>query len=390
MEERIQFLIEYKNGGKTVLDLARKYGISEKTAHKWLRRMREEGFSKTITPRSSLRKTPVERIDSGLEERIVGLRKQKPRWGGKKIAERLMNCHPEYGRIHASTVSRVLTRYGLVKKRKKSRVKNGGISTKSEVINECNEIWTIDFKGDFVLGNKSKCYPLTIQDFASRYLLCCHGFAEPKISLCIDTMDRVFTEYGLPKVIHSDNGSQFVSPGLGGLNKLSIWWIKQGIIPKRSRPRHPEENPRHERMHRELKAETTKPPKADFKYQQEAFDKFRDEYNNERPHEGIGMKLPKSLYVPSSRRYKNVMKLIEYSAQYDVQQCDKYGYLRLGRRKFHINLALSNEFVGIKAKNSEELELYFGPIKFAMINVKTGLATDLTKLPRRRKSIVKG
>src|SRR6185503_18695117 len=387
MEQQVQFFLEYKRGDRTIVDLSKKYGISRKTAYKWLTRFREEGYKCALIPRSRARKTPLKRIDSQLESRIVGLRQQKPRWGGKKIAELLMTKYPEYGKIHASTVNRVLTRHGLITPRKRSRVKYGGIHSVQEGKSESNDIWTIDFKGDFVLGNKLRCYPLTIQDFETRFLLCCHGLSEPKISKCIDIMDLVFTEFGLPRVIHSDNGTQFVSGGFGGLNMLSDWWIKQGIMPKRSRPRHPEENPRHERMHRELKAETAKPPKADFNQQQVAFNKFRYEYNCERPHEGIEMKTPASIYTPSNRAYNRKDKLDDYSELFDVQRANNTGAIKLGRRKFQLSLALRNEPIGIKLKTPNDVELYYGPIFLGEANLQTGGMIDRTKIPKRGKHI---
>lgn len=240
-----------------------------------------------------------------LEKEILKVKKEKPSWGTPKIREKILRQYPDVKPPAISTIHTILDKYGLVTKRKRRHYKAEG--TKLTNGKSPNELWCADYKGEFQLGSKEYCYPLAITDFNSRYLLACEGLSITKEQYAITVFERVFKEYGLPNAIRTDNGVPFSSvQALFGLSKLSVWWLRLGISIERIRPGNPQENGRHERMHLTLKKETTKPSGENFLQQQEKFDRFIDEYNNERPHQALDMRYPGEVYVPSNKEYKGL------------------------------------------------------------------------------------
>lgn len=283
MENRIQFLLTYKEGRYSLSELANQFNISRKTAYKWIKRCQSEGLVQLVKPRSTARKRPPESIQPHIAEVIIQLRKQYPTWGPKKLLSKLTRDHQDWKFPAISTVGLLLKKHGLIHKRRIKR-RSGAIHAPLADVIGPNQVWSADFKGQFKLKSKETCYPLTVMDSYSRYLLGCQGLFNPNTEHCMRVFDQLFQEYGLPAIIRTDNGPPFSAQTMGGLTPLTVWLIKLNIKPERIRPSHPEENGRHERMHRTLKAETTKPPGQTMLQQQETFDQFRQYYNYERPH----------------------------------------------------------------------------------------------------------
>jgi transposase InsO family protein len=309
MDARMQFISRLLEGDRMV-DLCQEYGISRKTGYKFLDRFKKEG---ALGLADRLKK-PINiphRTPEALERIVLKLRKTKPTWGPKKIKVKLEELHPGLIIPASSTIGDILKRNGCIEARRRRKKQNYFPSQLSQSTKP-NEIWCVDFKGHFRLRNGNYCYPLTITDHYSRYLIACEAFEDTKTETVFPAFEEAFRRYGVPSVIRSDNGSPFASIGLGGLSRLSAWWIRIGIRPERIEPGHPEQNGRHERMHRTLKQETTRPPGKNSLQQQELFDKFRRGYNHERPHEALDMKYPADLYQPSVRVYREELPDPDY------------------------------------------------------------------------------
>ncbi len=328
-------------------DLCREYGISRKTGHKIKARFEQLGtaglFDESRAPKHVPHKTRPE-----VEALVVAERRRHPTWGAKKLKDvlerRLGHALPA-----ASTLGDILTRQGLIEPRKR-RSRHTPTPTGLRVAHAPNDIWCVDYKGQFRLGDKSYCYPLTVTDQVSRFLAC-EGMPAISDGAAREAFHEIFRAYGLPTVMRSDNGTPFASVGLAGLTRLSAYWLRLGIVLERIRPAHPEENGRHERMHRTLKKETARPAQRNMLCQQERFDAFREEFNNERPHEALGMKRPAEIYVPSSRRYPTKLPDLSYPAHDDAVAVDRWGQIRIGRRKVHLSTALAGQRVGIREEN---------------------------------------
>ena len=330
----------------TVTELSQDFGISRATAYKWIHRYEDFGDDglkeKNRRPHKSPRKTPAK-----IEEAIVALRREKPRWGPKKIIKVLSKERPDITWPAPSTAGEVLKRHGMVKPRgKRRRWRHPG--TPPILATQANELWTVDFKGQFRLGDRSICYPLTIQDRWSRYVVVCHALKGPFLVDVKETMERAFREYGLPKRIRSDNGGPFVSRGIGGLTKLNVWWLGLGIEHERIEKGRPDQNGAHERMHRELKAETANPPAPDMPRQEILFDAFRQEYNYERPHEGIDQQLPGDLWVPSQRPYSLSLDQPDYPIFFERRKVDSSGHFKIRGKQYFISGALEGCTIGLK------------------------------------------
>ncbi|AFL53698.1 transposase InsO family protein [Sinorhizobium fredii] len=300
MEERLRFVARLPEG-EGMSDVCREFGISRKTGHKIFNRYKEDGLE-ALTDRSRRPVRHANQLPEPVEAMIVRLKKEKPHWGARKIRELLVKRLAGDVRVPSkSTVHAVLDRHGLVAHaRKRQRFRAEGTPLSQALMP--NDLWCADVKGEFKLGNGRYCYPLTVTDQASRYLLCCEAFESTRQPALFDAFRRLFAECGLPAAIRSDNGLPFASPnGLYNLSKLSVWWLRLGITLERIRPGRPQQNGQHERMHLTLKKEATRPPGRNILQQQARFDAFISESNTERPHEALEMKVPASLYVSSSR-----------------------------------------------------------------------------------------
>ena len=299
MDQRLQFVAEWMKGERTMVELCRAFGVSRKTGYKWLDRYDENGpralLDRPRRPCTSPWATDLETV-----ELLVQLKKQRPTWGPRKLRAWLLRSRSSDHVPAASTIGAILKKRGLVQKRRR----RGGIVPAEPFgdAKEPNDLWCTDFKGWFYVG-RYKCHPLTIADAVARALLRAEGLHQPRAKEVQQVFRSAFWEFGLPRAIRSDNGPPFASRGPGGLTTLSAWWIKLGIRVERIRPGNPQENGRLERLHRTLKIETATVPKGDFVEQQQAFDFFRRDYNDDRPHEALGNLCPSDVYKKSSRSY---------------------------------------------------------------------------------------
>jgi transposase InsO family protein len=347
MEERLRFVARLLEG-EGMSDVCREFGISRKTGYKIFNRYRDDGLE-ALTDRSRRPVRYANQLPGPVEAMIVRCKKEKPHWGARKIRELLVKRLAGDVRIPArSTVHAVLDRHGLVSQaRKRHRANKAGGTPLSEAL-EPNDLWCADFKGEFKLGNGRYCYPLTVTDQASRYLLCCEAFESTREQGVFEAFRRIFTERGLPAAIRSDNGLPFASPnGLYNLSKLSVWWLRLGIGLERIRPGHPQQNGRHERMHLTLKKEATRPPGRNTLQQQARFDDFVREFNDERPHEALDMKVPADLYVASLRPYRGLPE-IGYPFHDREALVTNCGRLCIYRKKINISTVLAGQKLGLK------------------------------------------
>lgn len=344
VDERLKFVARLLDGEK-MAPLCEEFGISRKTGYKIFERYKECGLE-GLTDRSRKPHRYANQLPFQIEKAILQIKKDKPSWGAPKIREKLIRKYPEVHPPATSTVHAVLDRHGLVIKQKRRGYRSRG--TGLSIGYNPNDLWCADYKGEFQLGNKQYCYPLTISDFSSRYLLACDGLQTTKEQYAFTVFERVFKEYGLPNAIRTDNGVPFSSPhALFGLSKLSVWWLRLGIAIERIEPGQPQQNGRHERMHLTLKKEATKPPGQNFLQQQEKFDEFIQEYNYERPHQALEMKCPSELYVVSQREYQGLPE-VDYPFHDMTITVTRCGRICLNRKKINFSIVFGGQNVGIK------------------------------------------
>jgi transposase InsO family protein len=347
MEERLRFVARLLDG-EGMSDVCRQFGISRKTGYKIWDRYRQEGLE-ALTDRSRRPVRYANQLPDQIERLIVETKKGKPHWGARKIRELLVRRLAGDIRIPAkSTVHAVLDRHGLVSRARKRRAAHKATGTALSQAAAANDLWCADFKGEFKLGDGRYCYPLTVSDQVSRMILCCEALESTKEVPVIETFVRLFQDRGLPAAIRSDNGLPFASPnGLYNLSKLSVWWLRLGIAVERIKPGNPQQNGRHERMHRTLKAATARPPGMNVLQQQDRFDSFVSEFNEERPHEAIDMKTPAELYAPSSRAYDGLPD-VEYPFHDRDILVTACGRICMARKKINVSTVLAGQRLGIK------------------------------------------
>jgi putative transposase len=345
MDERLRFVARLLEG-ETMAELCREFDISRKTGYKIFQRYKDLGLD-GLTDRSRRPYRQANKLPMPIESVIVQIRREHPTWGAPKIREKLRRRHDDIQTPAISTVHAVLVRHGLVAAgRRRGRPKARGTALSKPV--QANDLWCADYKGEFMLADRRYCYPLTITDFASRYLLGCEALATTKETYAFAVFQRVFREYGLPKAIRTDNGVPFASAhALFGLSKLAVWWLRLGIGIERIKPAHPQENGRHERMHLTLKKEATRPAAQNLLQQQARFDHFIDCYNRERPHQALAMRYPAELYQPSPRQYRGLGELAYpmHDRTITVTQC---GRVCFGRRKINVSQVFAGQNVGVK------------------------------------------
>jgi len=364
MEQRARFVEEFDSALYTVTELCRRYGISRKAGYKWLNRWGQEG-EQGLQDRSRAPKSSPGRTGDSVVERLLELRRKHPTWGPRKLLVLLDKKYPEEAWPAVSTAGDILKRHGLVQaRRRRDRVPiQRGTLTQAKAP---NEVWTCDFKGQFRTGDGRLCYPLTVADSFSRYLLGVDGLNSVSTSQSWPVFERLFQEYGLPQVIRSDNGSPFASArAIAGLCRLSVRWIKLGIVPERIEPGHPEQNGSHERMHRDLKQETARPPAANAVAQQELFDRFRHVRNEQRPHEALGQRTPAELYHPSLRPYPSPMPELRYPGHYEVRYVRPGGEIKFRGRYMFLTEALHGERVGLEEFDDGLWSVYLADVLLA-------------------------
>jgi len=344
MDERLRFVARLLEGEKMAV-LCREFDISRKTGYKIFSRYKDCGVE-GLTDRSRRPYRQANRLPMQTETLIVRLRQEHPSWGAPKIREKLRRLHSGIQLPAISTVHAVLDRHGLVSRGRRRRYKAEGTSLSRPT--RPNDLWCADFKGEFMLADRRYCYPLTITDFASRYLLCCDALATTKEIYAFTVFEHAFKDFGLPQAIRTDNGCPFASASaIFGLSKLSVWWLRLGIGIERIKPGNPQQNGRHERMHLTLKKEATRPAARNFLQQQAKFDRFVQCYNHERPHQALGMKYPGELYQPSPRPYTGLSDL-EYPFHDRTITVTNCGRICIGRRKIHLSHVFAGQCVGIK------------------------------------------
>ena len=344
MDERLKFVARLLDGEK-MAGLCRDFGISRKTGYKIISRYNSCGLE-GLSDRSRRPYRHANQLPVQIETQIVRLKQDKPNWGAPKIRERLARLYPELHTPAISTVHAILDRHGLVKRRTRRRSKATGTTLSRPM--QPNELWCADYKGEFMLTDRRYCYPLTITDFASRYLFACEALATTKEAYAFTVFEAAFKEYGLPRAIRTDNGVPFASPNaLFGLSRLSVWWLRLGIEIERIKPGNPQQNGRHERMHLTLKLETTKPAGNNFLQQQAKFDDFVDCYNNERPHQALNMRCPAELYVSSTRIYRGLPEL-HYPLHDKTVTVTTCGRVCFNRQKINLSQVFAGQNVGIK------------------------------------------
>lgn len=344
VEERLRFIARLLDGEK-MAGLCREFGISRKTGYKIFNRYKDCGID-GLTDRSRRPYRQASQLPMQIEKLIVGLKKEYPHWGAPKIREKLRRLYPDIHCPAISTVHAVLDRHGLVKRRKRRR--NKACGTALAHVTDPNELWCTDYKGEFMLADRRYCYPLTITDYASRYLITCDALSTTKEVYAFSVFERAFKDFGLPTAIRTDNGVPFSSPNaLYGLSKLSVWWLRLGINIERIKPGHPEQNGRHERMHLTLKKEATKPAAENFLVQQARFDDFIEYYNQERPHQALNMQMPAELYKKSPRPYKGLEDL-DYPFHDRAALVTNCGRICYKRRKINVSTVFAGQLLGVK------------------------------------------
>ena len=365
--ERERFIKRWLEGRETVTELCEEFRITRKTGHKRINRFKEWGFEGLgdlpRTPRTSPGRTP-----DGIAELVVQARRKRPTWGPKKIVAWLEEKNPGLQLPAASTAGGILERAGLVRPRKRMRSNSPGWAGGVMEPDVAGRVWCADLKGWFKTGDGVRCDPFTLTDAASRYLLACRAVEEPWGEQVRDAMEKAFREHGLPDAVRTDNGPPFASTALGGLSRLSVWWVKLGIIPERIEPGRPEQNGRHERMHRTLKAETADPPKASLRAQQRAFDRFREEYNSERPHEALRQKTPFSVHRKGPRPYPARVREPEYPEEAEVRRVRINGEIKWQGDTVFLTTALRGEPVGLVQEDEGHWSVLFGPLRIGVLD----------------------
>lgn len=362
MQERVCLVMDVLEGRFTVAEAAAQRGVSRKTAYKYLNRYLEEGVA-GLEERSRKPLSSPLATSSEVRELLIAEKKRRPHRGPKKLIDTLRKRHPSLQIPSPSTATAILRSAGLVERRRRRAPVLSPVWDRHRTPADApNRVWTIDFKGEFRLGNKELCYPLTVVDLYSRDPRVIQALTSTRGAGVQAALTEVFRRDGLPEVIRSDRGHPFASHGIGNLSRLAVWWIKLGIRLERNDPGHPEQNGAHERMHRTLKAETARPPQFDFAAQQLAFDAFRSDYSIDRPHEGIGMRRPAELYVRSERAFPTSVPDVTYPGHYEVRSVKKNGCIKWKNELVFISQALEREHVGIEEIDEGLWSVYFGPI----------------------------
>jgi putative transposase len=371
MEQKILFIADYLRGGRSFMELCRTYGISRKIGYKWVGRYRDGGIDalheRSRKPHQSPLSTPY-----SICKEIIALRtKRRIQPGPKKIRAVLSAQHPEWTVPSKTTIYNILRREGLVEKRKLRR-RVPAEPKPFGPVHEPNDLWSADFKGQFLTGDGRWCYPLTIMDHESRYLLDCRALPGTALQAVQKTFERIFREYGLPRRIRTDNGVPFASHSVRGISHLSRWWIRLGIVPERIDKGKPQQNGNHERMHRTLKDAALRPPARTSARQQEIFDEFRNEYNDERPHEALDQKTPASRYCPSLRRMPERLPDLEYPEHYRLATVSSHGVMYCFGRFIYVGHVLTGERVGLEEIRDGIWNTYFGPLILGYVDLTEG------------------
>ena len=365
MDQKTQFIADYLRGLLPVTELCQLYGVSRKTAYKWINRYDADGPAgledRSRRPVACPNRTPPELVDA-----VVAARRRHPAWGPKKLLKLLTSRDPDQPWPKRTAIGDILARHGLVTRPRRRR-KPGHPGKPSALIAAPNDVWCADFKGEFKTRDGLYCYPLTVTDGFSRYLLGCQALLSTSCDLAKPVFRRLFQEFGLPERIRSDNGVPFATTTLARLSMLSAWWIRLGILPELIEPGKPQQNGRHERMHKTLKAETTRPPAGNLPAQQRKFNRFREEFNTVRPHEAIDLRTPATLFTASPRRFPEKLPPLEYPAQFETRYVSYNGGIRWRSQWINVSITCAGEYVGLQEIDNGIWNVYFGPLKLGRL-----------------------
>lgn len=377
-KERTKFVLEWERrwdeaegGAVNMAELCRMYGVSRQTGYTWVARYRDANHDvRAVAERSRRPKSFPTALSQEVEDVIVAARKRWPKWGPRKLRQRLIEAYPGVAVPSASVMSKVLKRRGMtVPRRRRRRRAPVGVSAPFTGCDEPNAVWCMDFKGWFQTHDAVRCYPFTLIDAFSRYLLRCEGLADPDTKHVRSVLDSAFLEFGLPAAIRSDGGPPFASTGPARLTELSVWLLKLGLRVEIIAPGKPQQNGRLERLHRTLKAETASPPEPDLAAQQRRFDVWRREYNHERPHDALNLRRPASIYASSTRTYPHRYVQIPYDPfTTRIVRIDKLGFIRWRRRKILISSALKNEEIELDAQSDGTWNVKWGAIPLGWLD----------------------
>ena len=365
MEQRLQLVRDYLSGLFSMTELAEQYAVSRKTAYKWVARYAaSDGQVEALADQSRRPHTSPHATDPTVVEALLALRRRYPRRGPKKLLPMVGRAHPNWRLPSRSTVSKRLNAAGLVPPPRR-RAPPGRLAAALAPLTGPNGTWTTDFKGQFRLGDGQYCFPLTLRDGWSRFVLRCDGLLAPTLSETQRRFTQAFAEYGLPDRVRSDNGIPFAGVGVAGLSRLAIWWIRLGIVPERIAPGRPDQNGSHEQFHAVLKAETARPPAATLRAQQRRFDRFRRDYNQERPHEALQQQPPASVYTPSRRPLPERLPPVEYPGHLEVRRVSSAGCVTWRGAPVFISETLSGEWVGLEEVDDGVWTLFFATVALA-------------------------
>jgi putative transposase len=364
MDLRVQLIADYQEG-HSILALAEMYGVSRKTIYKWLERHEAEGVA-GLADRSRAPQHSPHKLSEDILAHIIAAR-QRWSWGPRKLRVKLAAAHPHMVWPAESTIGEALKRAGLTHHRKR-RVRTPPYAQPFASVESANQTWCADFKGWFRTGDGTRCDPLTITDAHSRYLLRCHITPKADTLHVAAIFDAAFRQYGLPLVIHTDNGVPFASCAPGGLSRVSMRWVRLGILPERSRPASPQDNGRHERMHGTLKQATLQPPERNVRRQQDAFDRFQQTYNHERPHEALDDQTPASLYTPSSRPMPRRVPELDYGDNVEVRRVSQQGSLKVHGERTFVSEIFAYEWLGLRALDERYFEVLYGPVTLGFLD----------------------
>lgn len=366
MSERLEFVraVLHRSAGQSIRDICRATGITEKTGHKWLARYGAGGPA-ALADRSHAPHRPAHQVPPALVAPILALRDAHPTWGGRKLRDVLRREQPDQPWPAASTITTLLKRAGLVTSRRRTLRARAAWAHPARLTpaDAPNEVWAADFKGEFRLAAGPYCYPLTLTDLHSRYVLAVDGLSSTASGPAQAQCQRCFEQHGLPRVIRTDNGVPFGAPrALGGLSALAVWWIRLGIRPERIERGAPQQNGAHERMHKTLKAEATRPPSATLAAQQQRFDAWRRTFNERRPHEALAGAPPAAHYGPSPRPFPRQLPLVDYAPHLELRRVSGRGEIRWRRGSVFLSTVLAGEYVSLAETADDEWTIAFGPL----------------------------
>jgi transposase InsO family protein len=380
MDEKLRFVFEYERDEASMTELCASFGISRETGYVWLRRYRQYGVEGLLELNRAPRRHPNQTC-AELEGAVLELRQAHMRWGPRKLKRILERDQPGRRWPATSTMGEMVKRAGLVVAHPRRRRTEAYSQPLAHAV-ESNRVWCADFKGWFKAGDGTRIDPLTISDACSRYLLRCQAVEKTNSERVRAIFEAAFREYGLPEAIRTDNGAPFASTALGGLSRLAVWWIRLGIVPERIQAGHPEQNGRHERMHRTLKQDLR--PAPDWRSQQRELDRFRIDFNQVRPHEALNMQTPASIYQPSPRPYPNRLPEVQYPDTMEVCTIKSHGHFRWKKQDIFLTEVLWGEPIGLLPDRDGLFTIYFAHLPLVGFDPARGKLVALT-YPARTK-----